>query len=209
MPKLRSLKTIEGREMAGARALWHATGTKVEDFGKPVICVVNSYTQFVPGHVHLKDRLAAHDTASPAIGTGVVPMTEVIQSLQNSGYNGWLTVEHYGSRNMLQDATLSIRFLQTALKDKDFPKQEGMKPQMSEYWSPQPKLVSPGADRTAPSDAIVLFDGENLNEWQSDKGEAAGWKVENVLECERRESRMKVKEAGASLKKSANDEFIS
>ena len=41
--------------MAGARALWHATGTKVEDFGKPVICVVNSYTQFVPGHVHLKD----------------------------------------------------------------------------------------------------------------------------------------------------------
>ena len=55
MPKLRSLKTMEGREMAGARALWHATGTKVEDFGKPVICVVNSYTQFVPGHVHLKD----------------------------------------------------------------------------------------------------------------------------------------------------------
>ena len=49
MPKLRSLKTMEGREMAGARALWHATGTKVEDFGKPVICVVNSYTQFVPG----------------------------------------------------------------------------------------------------------------------------------------------------------------
>ena len=41
MPKLRSLKTMEGREMAGARALWHATGTKVEDFGKPVICVAN------------------------------------------------------------------------------------------------------------------------------------------------------------------------
>ncbi len=55
MPKLRSLTTIEGREMAGARALWRATGTKDSDFGKPVIAVVNSFTQFVPGHVHLKD----------------------------------------------------------------------------------------------------------------------------------------------------------
>lgn len=55
MPKLRSLTTIEGREMAGARALWRATGTKESDFGKPVVAVVNSFTQFVPGHVHLKD----------------------------------------------------------------------------------------------------------------------------------------------------------
>lgn len=55
MPKLRSLATIEGREMAGARALWRATGTKESDFGKPVIAIVNSYTQFVPGHVHLKE----------------------------------------------------------------------------------------------------------------------------------------------------------
>lgn len=55
MPKLRSLTTIEGREMAGARALWRATGTKESDFGKPVIAVINSFTQFVPGHVHLKD----------------------------------------------------------------------------------------------------------------------------------------------------------
>lgn len=55
MPKLRSLTTIEGREMAGARALWRATGTRESDFGKPVVAVVNSFTQFVPGHVHLKD----------------------------------------------------------------------------------------------------------------------------------------------------------
>ena len=41
--------------MAGARALWRATGVKEEDFGKPIIAVVNSFTQFVPGHVHLKD----------------------------------------------------------------------------------------------------------------------------------------------------------
>ena len=101
-------------------------------------------------HVHLKDRLAAHDSASPAIGTGVVPMTAVIRSLQDSGYDGWLTVEHYGSRRMLQDATLSIRFVETALKDKDFPKTEGMNPGMSEYWSPQPKLVAPGEGMSAP-----------------------------------------------------------
>lgn len=55
MPKLRSSTTTEGRKMAGARALWRATGTKESDFGKPIIAVVNSFTQFVPGHVHLKD----------------------------------------------------------------------------------------------------------------------------------------------------------
>ncbi len=53
--KLRSATTTAGRNMAGARALWRATGVKDEDFGKPIIAVVNSFTQFVPGHVHLKD----------------------------------------------------------------------------------------------------------------------------------------------------------
>lgn len=55
MPKLRSATTTEGRNMAGARALWRATGVKDTDFGKPIIAVVNSFTQFVPGHVHLRD----------------------------------------------------------------------------------------------------------------------------------------------------------
>lgn len=55
MPKYRSATTTHGRNMAGARALWRATGVKDEDFGKPIIAVVNSFTQFVPGHVHLKD----------------------------------------------------------------------------------------------------------------------------------------------------------
>ncbi|MEW7866685.1 dihydroxy-acid dehydratase [Aeromonas diversa] len=55
MPKLRSATTTHGRNMAGARALWRATGMKEDDFGKPIIAVVNSFTQFVPGHVHLKD----------------------------------------------------------------------------------------------------------------------------------------------------------
>ena len=55
MPKLRSATTTQGRNMAGARALWRATGMKDGDFGKPIIAVANSFTQFVPGHVHLKD----------------------------------------------------------------------------------------------------------------------------------------------------------
>ncbi len=55
MPKYRSAVTTEGRNMAGARALWRATGVKDGDFGKPIIAVANSFTQFVPGHVHLHD----------------------------------------------------------------------------------------------------------------------------------------------------------
>ncbi len=55
MAKLRSATSTQGRNMAGARALWRATGMTDDDFGKPIIAVVNSFTQFVPGHVHLKD----------------------------------------------------------------------------------------------------------------------------------------------------------
>jgi dihydroxy-acid dehydratase len=55
MPVYRSRTTTQGRNMAGARALWRATGMKDGDFDKPIIAVVNSFTQFVPGHVHLKD----------------------------------------------------------------------------------------------------------------------------------------------------------
>jgi len=55
MTPYRSRTTTHGRNMAGARGLWRATGMKDEDFGKPIIAVVNSFTQFVPGHVHLKD----------------------------------------------------------------------------------------------------------------------------------------------------------
>lgn len=55
MPAYRSKTSTHGRNMAGARALWRATGMKDADFGKPIIAVVNSFTQFVPGHVHLKD----------------------------------------------------------------------------------------------------------------------------------------------------------
>lgn len=55
MPMYRSRTSTHGRNMAGARGLWRATGMKDDDFGKPIIAIVNSFTQFVPGHVHLKD----------------------------------------------------------------------------------------------------------------------------------------------------------
>ncbi len=63
MPDYRSKTSTEGRTMAGARALWRATGMGDDDFGKPIIAVVNSFTQFVPGHVHLRDlgRLVADE----------------------------------------------------------------------------------------------------------------------------------------------------
>ncbi|MEA3411949.1 MAG: dihydroxy-acid dehydratase [Pseudomonadota bacterium] len=55
MPQYRSRTTTHGRNMAGARALWRATGMKDADFDKPIVAIANSFTQFVPGHVHLKD----------------------------------------------------------------------------------------------------------------------------------------------------------
>ena len=66
MPVYRSRTTTHGRNQAGARGLWRATGMKDEDFGKPIIAVSNSFTQFVPGHVHLKDlgQLVAREIES-------------------------------------------------------------------------------------------------------------------------------------------------
>ena len=55
MPEYRSRTSTHGRNMAGARGLWRATGMTDQDFGKPIIAIANSFTQFVPGHVHLKD----------------------------------------------------------------------------------------------------------------------------------------------------------
>ena len=55
METLRSNQSTQGRKMAGARALWRANGMKESQFGKPIIAIVNSFTQFVPGHVHLQN----------------------------------------------------------------------------------------------------------------------------------------------------------
>ena len=71
MPALRSHVTTHGRNAAGARALWRATGMVDGDFGKPIVAIANSYTQFVPGHVHLKD--VGEIVASAVRDAGGVP----------------------------------------------------------------------------------------------------------------------------------------
>ena len=67
---LRSRTSTHGRNMAGARGLWRATGMTDADFGKPIIAIANSFTQFVPGHVHLKDlgQLVAREIEKVALG---------------------------------------------------------------------------------------------------------------------------------------------
>ena len=95
---------MEGREMAGARALWHATGTKVEDFGKPVICVVNSYTQFVPGHVHLKDLGQVVARAIEAAGGVAKEMNTIaVDDGIAMGHDGMLY--SLPSRDLIADST--------------------------------------------------------------------------------------------------------
>ncbi|MBQ7194976.1 MAG: sugar phosphate isomerase/epimerase [Bacteroidales bacterium] len=68
------------------------------------------------GHVHLKDRLAVSDRRSPAIGKGIVPFPDFIRGLLDSGYDGWLTVEHFGSAHMLEDAGFSAQTVMEILK---------------------------------------------------------------------------------------------
>lgn len=76
---------------------------------------------------------------------------------------------------------LSVAVAVSAQEKKEYPKPEGMRPAMTEFWTPQPKVVTPGDIKTnsAPSDAIVLFDGTNLSAWKSANGGEADWKVHN------------------------------
>ena len=91
MPDLRSRTTTHGRNMAGARALWRATGMGEDDFGKPIVAVANSFTQFVPGHVHLRDmgRLVA-DAIAEAGGVGREFNTIAVDDGIAMGHQGML-----------------------------------------------------------------------------------------------------------------------
>ncbi|HVY09209.1 MAG TPA: dihydroxy-acid dehydratase, partial [Mycobacteriales bacterium] len=91
MPPLRSRTTTHGRNMAGARALWRATGMTDDDFGKPIIAIANSFTQFVPGHVHLRDlgKLVA-DTVAAAGGVGREFNTIAVDDGIAMGHGGML-----------------------------------------------------------------------------------------------------------------------
>ncbi len=103
MPELRSRTSTHGRTMAGARALWRATGMTDDDFGKPIVAIANSYTQFVPGHVHLKDLggLVAEAVAD-AGGVGREFSTIAVDDGIAMGHGGMLY--SLPSRELIADA---------------------------------------------------------------------------------------------------------
>ncbi|MFS8477416.1 MAG: dihydroxy-acid dehydratase [Micromonosporaceae bacterium] len=103
MPQLRSRTSTHGRSMAGARALWRATGMTDSDFGKPIVAIANSYTQFVPGHVHLKDMggLVA-DAVAAAGGVGREFNTIAVDDGIAMGHGGMLY--SLPSRELIADA---------------------------------------------------------------------------------------------------------
>lgn len=84
---------------------------------------------------------------------------------------------------ILTFALLANCALTLQAQNKEYPKQEPMKPGMSEYWTPQPKVVTPGDIKTnsAPSDAIVLFDGKDLSAWTNSEGGPAEWRVHDGI----------------------------
>ncbi len=84
--------------------------------GEDVMTALKHFRKRV-NHVHLKDRNAAGQGGSPAVGTGIAPIKEVVAELLKTGYEGWLTVEHYGSQNMLEDASVSIGNVRKAYLD--------------------------------------------------------------------------------------------
>lgn len=91
MPALRSRTSTHGRNMAGARALWRATGMGADDFGKPIIAIANSFTQFVPGHVHLKNVGAlVADSITQAGGVGREFNTIAVDDGIAMGHEGML-----------------------------------------------------------------------------------------------------------------------
>jgi dihydroxy-acid dehydratase len=112
MPTLRSRTTTHGRNMAGARALWRATGLVESDFGKPIVAIANSFTQFVPGHVHLKDmgQLVAGAIAE-AGGVGREFNTIAIDDGIAMGHDGMLY--SLPSRELIAD---SVEFMVNAHK---------------------------------------------------------------------------------------------
>jgi dihydroxy-acid dehydratase len=110
MPALRSRTTTHGRNMAGARALWRATGMTESDFGKPIVAIANSFTQFVPGHVHLRDLGAVvADAVADAGGVGREFHTIAVDDGIAMGHGGMLY--SLPSREVIAD---SIEFMVNA-----------------------------------------------------------------------------------------------
>jgi dihydroxy-acid dehydratase len=103
MPELRSKTSTHGRMMAGARALWRATGMTDSDFGKPIVAIANSFTQFVPGHVHLRNMGAlVADSIAEAGGVGREFNTIAVDDGIAMGHGGMLY--SLPSRELIADA---------------------------------------------------------------------------------------------------------
>jgi dihydroxy-acid dehydratase len=107
MPALRSRTSTHGRNMAGARALWRATGMTDQDFGKPIVAIANSFTQFVPGHVHLRNMGAlVADAVAAAGGVGREFNTIAVDDGIAMGHGGMLY--SLPSRELIAD---SVEFM--------------------------------------------------------------------------------------------------
>src|SRR5215475_5003480 len=103
MPELRSKTSTHGRMMTGARALWRATGMTDDDFGKPIVAIANSFTQFVPGHVHLRNLGAlVADAVADAGGVGREFNTIAVDDGIAMGHGGMLY--SLPSRELIADA---------------------------------------------------------------------------------------------------------
>src|SRR5690349_23915761 len=103
MPELRSKTSTSGRNMAGARALWRATGMTDGDFGKPIVAVANSFTQFVPGHVHLRNLgMIVADAVAEAGGVAKEFNTIAVDDGIAMGHGGMLY--SLPSRELIADA---------------------------------------------------------------------------------------------------------
>ncbi|WP_089255019.1 dihydroxy-acid dehydratase [Asanoa hainanensis] len=103
MPELRSRTSTHGRTMAGARALWRATGMTDDDFGKPIVAIANSFTQFVPGHVHLRNMGAlVSEAVTEAGGVGREFNTIAVDDGIAMGHGGMLY--SLPSRELIADA---------------------------------------------------------------------------------------------------------
>ncbi|MDG6105968.1 dihydroxy-acid dehydratase [Dactylosporangium aurantiacum] len=103
MPELRSKTSTSGRNMAGARALWRATGMTDADFGKPIVAIANSFTQFVPGHVHLRNLgIIVADAVAEAGGVAKEFNTIAVDDGIAMGHGGMLY--SLPSRELIADA---------------------------------------------------------------------------------------------------------
>ncbi|GAA0721432.1 dihydroxy-acid dehydratase [Dactylosporangium roseum] len=103
MPELRSKTSTSGRNMAGARALWRATGMTDSDFGKPIVAIANSFTQFVPGHVHLRNLgIIVADAVAEAGGVAKEFNTIAVDDGIAMGHGGMLY--SLPSRELIADA---------------------------------------------------------------------------------------------------------